>query len=348
LRIESIAYAHPIRRVTNEALVEEIERANSKTLSPQDRERLVRRLNQLFARVGAAARYLRSGGERAIDFGVKAAREAIGSAGAAPSDVDLIIYAGVRRAFIEPATAGLFQAELGLSRATGFDVGDACASWLRSVDLAGHLLDSGAYRNALILTCEFNFHEYGSMTLDSLSEFQGLEAGCTVGEAATATFLTRDDASSVPSRFYASFRTLGQYADLCQIPLPGSKQFATSRDSVDQPSLRFFANARELNARVTRALKEHFVSDKVLQGQEFDVSFGHSAGVPAARRVGRKLGLPTSKHFEIFPEYGNTVSSSIPLAMALASEQGRLQRGDRALAIVGSAGVTTGFGLIDY
>ena len=53
--------------------------------------------------------------------------------------------------------ANIFQAELGLGRATCFDVLDACASWIRSLQLAKALITAGTYRTVMILNCELNF-----------------------------------------------------------------------------------------------------------------------------------------------------------------------------------------------
>ena len=65
--------------------------------------------------------------EKAIDFGVDGGRQAIATAGMVPEDIDLLIYVGVSRGFLEPATANVFQHEFGFTKATCFDVLDACA-----------------------------------------------------------------------------------------------------------------------------------------------------------------------------------------------------------------------------
>jgi 3-oxoacyl-[acyl-carrier-protein] synthase-3 len=64
--------------------------------------------------------------------------------------------------------------------------------------------------------------------------------------------------------------------------------------------------------------------------------------------VADKLRLDVGKHYEIFPHYGNTVSASLPLALSLAIDEGRLKRGDRALLMMASAGITTGYAALTY
>ena len=43
---------------------------------------------------------------------------------------------------------------------------------------------------------------------------------------------------------------------------------------------------------------------------------------------------------QVFPRYGNIVSASIPTAISMAHQQGLLNRGDRAILIPASAGMS--------
>lgn len=338
MKIRAIAHALPSRLVTNQDWIDEILAASRESLAPAELAELETGLVGLYEKVGAISRYHRADGERAIDFGLAAARQALDRAGLSPKEIDLLIHVGVGRGFLEPATANVFQSTLGLVNATCFDLLDACASWLRGLDVAWHMLSSDPYRNAMILNCEFNVSEYFSPVIESLGEFKQMESSVTIGEAATATIVSR---GSRKRDYFASFRSFGGASGLCQIPLPHANQFSMNGD---QPrSMRFLANALALNGAVIRQLERHYWSEERLWKQEYDVSFGHSAGLPATRRVANKLQLDPDKHYEIFPIYGNTVSASLPLAMSLAFAEERLKRHHRVLLIMGSAGVTTAF-----
>ena len=341
--IKAIAHALPSRRVTNDDLLE--------IVAPDDREDRAAveearaDISRYLESTGARARFHRGADDRAIDLGVSAARRSLDRGGVHPDELDLLIFVGVGRGFLEPATANVFQDALGLHRATCFDVMDACASWLRGMEVAHHMLQAGEYRCAMILNCECNFAEYSTPALRAGADFDEIVAGYTIGEAATATVVTR---SSENREFYASFRNEGSRSSLCEIPLPSAEQFRVHAGTAARPPLRFTAKSRTLNAAATMALKRQFSDDSRLHGFDYDISFGHASSLPATRRVAKALGLDLEKHYEIFPEYGNTVSASIPLAMSLAYEEGRLNRGSRALLIVGSAGLTTAFGTIVF
>lgn len=344
MKILSIACSLPTRIVTNRELIDEALEKNREYLTPRELSELETLLAALLEGVGAESRHLRNSGERAIDFGVAAAEDALRKANVAPSEVDLLLYAGVGRGFLEPATANVFHEALGLDRATCFDVLDACASWLRALDVAVHFLDGNACRKILIINCELNVRQY-SPKIDSIKNFGELAAGYTIGEAATATLISDD---SDTNDYYATFKNNGEGNSLCQIPLPHLAEFVRSSEKTIRRPFQFYAQSARLNKMVINALEEHYWGDEQFAECRYDVIFGHSVGLPATKQVIKRLSLDQEKHYEIFPKYGNTVSASLPLAMSLAIETGEFKRGDRALCVVGSAGVSTALCLLEY
>jgi len=159
MRSSSIAHALPSRRVTNQELIEAVVEKSRTHFREQGLRLLETSLRRSLRVAGTEIRFLRANGEKAIDLGLRAGRDALHAASLEPAQVDLLIYAGVGRGWIEPAMANLFQGELQLRRATCFDVLDACASWLRSLLIAQSFIDSGTYKTVMVLNCEFNFKE---------------------------------------------------------------------------------------------------------------------------------------------------------------------------------------------
>ena len=151
MKIESIAYALPSKRVSNDEIIQEVLSKNSDHLENRERTLIESMIRRFFKMSGTVTRFHRQNGEKAIDFALKAGREAIRKAGVNPQDIDLLIYAGVGRGWVEPATANLFQSELNLSSATCFDVLDACASWIRSLAIARSFLAQKVYKLIMII-----------------------------------------------------------------------------------------------------------------------------------------------------------------------------------------------------
>jgi len=338
MRIRSLAYALPSQLVTNEQLVERIIAKNHSALAPSELDAVGCYLKTQLQRTGANTRYHRTDDEKALQLGLMAGQRALEAADLEPEAIDLLIYTGVGRGFVEPATANVFQSGLRLVKATCFDVLDACAGWLRALDLAHHLIGAGTHRYAMLLNCETNFREYEPSQISSRDEAELLWPGLTVGEVATATVIT---ASDEHAQYRTTFRNAGALACDCQIPLPHAAEFQNGRAETALPPLQFYARPEALARGAVKLLSQQFWGDPVLPALKYDAVFGHSVSVPVSRTLLRVLKLDPSRYFDIFPTYGNVVSASLPLAISLAQREGRLKRGDRVLLVMGGGGLTT-------
>lgn len=94
--------------------------------------------------------------ESQIDLACQAATEALGAAGCAAGDVDLIIAGCAVPYQPIPTTAPLILQRLGVTdgAATAFDVNATCLSFVTALQTAAHLLAVGAHRRALIISSE--------------------------------------------------------------------------------------------------------------------------------------------------------------------------------------------------
>lgn len=347
MKILNISYALPSRRVTNDELIGEVVEKNRDRLSREDLCALEDKINRFFKLSGTVVRYHRNIGEKAIDFAVKAGREALKKAGVKPEQVDLLIYAGVGRGWVEPAMANLFQSELGLKSATCFDVLDACASWIRSLAIAKSFLSQKIYKLVMIINCEFNFKEYVKLELKSADDLDQVFSGFTIGEAATATLLTADDADAEED-FFFSFKTWGEKFGLCKIALPNAEDFSPNNGAERFEPMSFRTIPSELLSFTIKHLVNHFKECQSMAGRVHDLVVGHAVSVSSTLKVARLLNFDVSRVFETHARFGNTVSASLPLALAVAEAEGRLQRGMRVLLMMGSAGVSTAIGSFRY
>jgi len=345
MRIAAVERALPSRRVTSAWIVDEVRRRNRGRLAPEILERLVHRLERGLATAGTEVRHHLDDGESAFDVLAKATRGALARAGLAPTDVDLVIYTGVGRGWIEPAMMNPVQRELGLVNSTGFDLMDACASWLRAVQVAHTFLRAGIYRRALIVNCEVGiFRQHADWEFDDVADLEHRFAAFTIGEAATATVVT-DDAPD--DDFYFTFKTFGEHYARCIIPLAGAAAYLPGAPDPRLVAGRFFALSTELFTAVTELIVTTWRADPRLAGGRYDVAFGHEASEKLSADITKQCGVH-DVYFPTHRRFGNTVSASIPLAMRVAEEEGRLRRGDRVVVLVGSAGISVGFATFTY
>ena len=131
--INSIALRTPSMCVTNEGVLIGIRETNSglpcatvEAIAPSYANCWSGRASR---RVTSATRQTASAG---FELLIDSAREAIREGGIALSDIDLIIFCGVGRGFLEPANAIFVAKALGLE-CDAFDVGEACMSGVRSL-----------------------------------------------------------------------------------------------------------------------------------------------------------------------------------------------------------------------
>jgi 3-oxoacyl-[acyl-carrier-protein] synthase III len=339
MKILSVSHAVPSLLISNEFVIDAVREANRERFSVDELKTLERRLTHFFEAAGTRVRYRLAPGESAIGLVVEAGRRTLQAAAVEPAQVDLLLYAGVSRGWIEPAMANVVQHELGLENATCFDVVDACASWLRALQIAHAYLKAGVYRSAMIVNCECAFPTYCDWRLDRVEDLEHRAAEWTTGEAATATVVSAD----VPQDdYHFVFRNDGSRAGLCMYPLPQAAQFSSTPLDPRMAPLRFFALSTELLATVSERIVATFSADPLLAASEFDIGFGHEASTRMSRLIAKRLGLPYERYVSTHEQYGNTVSASVPLGMSIALADGRLRRGHRVVVLVGASGITVG------
>lgn len=343
MRFRAISYVLPSQRVSNEEVLARIHDDSKSNLSAAELKRALRLLRFSFRTMGTRDRYRCAEGERPYELCADVGRKALRSAQLDPGEVDLLIYVGVGRGFLEPATANVFQDLLGLRRATCFDVMDACASWLRAIHIARSFLATRSYRNIMILNAEFNAN-FESYELRSLEEFEHRFPAYTIGEATTATIVSASDRDD---GYVASFRSFGDQRAKCIIPLPNWAEYLASNGD-ELEAFRFTSYGRDIMEFGLRKLVEQYREEVDFQHFDPDIVFFHSASDGMARDGMRQCGIDEARGYYCHHRFANTVSATVPLAMAAAEEEGRLKADMRVIIGLASAGISTAVARFNY
>jgi 3-oxoacyl-[acyl-carrier-protein] synthase III len=345
VKILTVQHAIPSTRITNDTVIAAI-RERNRHLDASQLAQIEDQLTLHMDLAGTQVRYVADVNESALERLLCAGRNALKEAALEPGEIDFLIYTGVGRGWLEPAMANVVQYGLRLDNATCFDVLDACLSWLRGLHIAHTFIRAGVYRRGLLVNCECGLSQYAELDVVDVEDFENRIAVFTIGEAATATIVTADDA---PDDFYFVFKNFGEDYGLCMIPLENASAFMLGDSTAaNRRPLKFYSESKRLITTTLKRAVEVFQSDPRLSSETYDLIFAHAASEKANLMFGRRVGLDASKYYPTHPRYGNTVSASIPLGMSLALEEGRLQRGFKTLAAVGSAGVSIGFAAFTY
>ncbi len=339
MKFSAIEYALPTKAVTNSDVLEKIRAQSAKHLSPQELETLLEMTETCFQSTKTRIRYHRGENEHACLLGVEAGKKALMASGLRPEDIDLLIYVGIGKGMIEPASANIFLDLLGFKNATGFDVLDACASWLRALHLAQLFLSTGTHKRIMILNAECVGRDCHRYELKSLAEFAHWHPSVTIGEAASATILE----ASESDQMHFDFRTWGDKRDLCFVPLPNFEgYFGKAVDpALDWKPLQFFSYGIRLMEFGAEKMIEHYRSKPEFSEYVPDLVFGHAASDGMSEYVVERCGIPKEKFQFTHHLFANTISASVPVAMSAAMKSGKLRDNVKILILFASAGVTT-------
>jgi 3-oxoacyl-[acyl-carrier-protein] synthase-3 len=211
---------------------------------------------------------------------------------------------------------------------TAFDFNLGCSAYVYGLAIAKGLIQIGAATNVLLLTAETYTKYIHPLDRSTRTIF---------GDGAAATLV------SVGGHIIGSFDlgTDGSGKDMLIVPSGGARlprTEATAEEYEDNGSIRsqdhlymsgpdvFNFTARVVPQSVLNALQKHN-----LELNEVDLFVFHQANQFMLEYLRRKIGIPQDKFFVDMRDIGNTVSSTIPIALRRAEEAGRLRKGDRVL-----------------
>ena len=335
--IKGIAASLPSRIVTNDHMIEMIREQSTEYQG--DLEKMLMVTRALLEKSGLQERRWCDRYELPIDHVAKATRAALADSYLQNSHIELLIYVGVGRGFLEPGNSHMIANALGFHKAQCFDIVDACMSWVRALQLVDSLFKNGGYRNALIVNAEFNAQSGGplyphNLNLHHREQLEYRFSSFTIGEAATATLLI----PSEPDNFEFHFSTRPDLSDLCTIPLPDYEGFCNPTDKIGKDgAMQFTSYGLDLH---NHAFKEAIdVFEKMPPKDSIDSVFVHASSKKEWERFGVHIGLADKIH-HVYPRTGNVVSASIPVAMADAIRRRDLDRDNHVIFWVGSAGMS--------
>ena len=267
--------------------------------------------------------------EATSDLATRAATDAINDAGLSIAEIDVLLVATVTSDFRLPPTAAVVQQNLG-STAKFFQLDSACTGFMDAVECAVSLLSSGGYRRAVAVAAD---------TTDPFLAPDDWLGRSVFGDGAAAAVL-----GSVPDGYgFGPFisGSEGWLGDLVRITAGGSRQpFKAGCDPRGDQFLR--VEFSEVNSwgvsKMVEATKEA-LSCAHLSLAEVDWVVAHQASARMITAAVESLGLPMERVVLTYPELGNTVGSSLPLALHRAVRSGDVQRGHCLLLCAVGAGM---------
>jgi 3-oxoacyl-[acyl-carrier-protein] synthase-3 len=263
---------------------------------------------------------------------------AIADAGLVADDIDFILVATLTPDYLFPSTACLIQQIIGAKRAASLDVQAACTGYLYGLSLAKSLVESGAYKNILLIATE---------KLSSITNYKDRSTCILFGDGASACVVSSEGSGlSIQSIQLGSD---GEQAELI-IQRAGGCRAPASLETVasDLHYIQMAGNEVFKHAvrRMESACKECIDTAKL---NELDISWvvPHQANIRIIDAIAKRFEhLPPERIYKTVQKYGNTSSSSIGIALHELRKEQTIGEGERILLTAFGAGLTWGAALL--
>jgi 3-oxoacyl-[acyl-carrier-protein] synthase-3 len=291
----------------------------------------------IFSRTGIRERRRAAPDERIADYAARAGAAALARAGVPAEALDLVIVGTMTPDELTPNTAPLVADALGATRAGAFDVGAACTAFLSGLALAAGQIESGRADGVLVIGADF---------VTRITDQEDKKTAPLFADAAGALVLTTvgmADASGTGSGPLGcgSVGPIVLGADGSH----GQTIYATNEERklrMDGPEVYRNAVARMSEVTLQAVARAGLTLDQI------DLFVYHQANARITRALGERLGLDPEKVVDCIETLGNASAATIPVALAVAEEDGRLRPGSRVLVSAFGAGFTWGGGVLEW
>ncbi len=306
--IKDIAYHLPQRVVTNEELVEEFPEWS---------------VEKIAEKVGILERHVAAEGETATDLAVNAAEKLFEKGNVKKEDIDFILFCTQSPDYKLPSSSCIIQDKLGIKTSSGaFDFNLGCSGYEYGLAVAKGLIVGGVARNVLLLTGE-TYNKYlhpcdkGNRTI--------------FGDGASATVISTNGFAEIGE---FCLGTDGSGANDLIVKSSGARHALKMSDLYFDEggnpisSDHLFMNGQDIFmftlVKVPKMVKDVLVKNH-LQKEGISLFVFHQANKYILEHLRKKLKIEEEQFFMNIAMVGNTVSSTIPIALCDAQEQGKLK-----------------------
>lgn len=287
---------------------------------------------------GVAQRHYVANGESSSDLAAKAGIKSLANAKLEPSSIDLLIFASASHDVAEPATANIVQEKIGCTNAHVFDVKNACNSFINALDVAHAFIHTGRARRVLIAAGEV-LSPFINWQVKDPKDYYLKFAALTLGDGGAACVLAASeerDRGVLRGKFFSN----GAQWRLSTILAGGTLM------KHDMSRMYFECESTALQALAVKHIPELIAQTLEELGWDFvrDVKLviSHQVSLGVIKAICDVTNYPVERCLVTLNQVGNTAAASIPIALSMASEAGRMQRGDKILLVGGAAGFSAG------
>lgn len=284
-------------------------------------------IERIGSKTGIAQRHIARSDESALTMAREAATNLFSSGVCSPDDVDFVLLCTQSSEYVLPTTACLLQQLLGISKDAGaLDFNLGCSGYIYGLGIAQGLIETGQASKLLFLTSETYSKYLDPADRSSVTIF---------GDGAAATLIGAEADDRLGVRPAYVYGTDGTGASHLMVKHGGTLR-------MDGPEIfRFTLQVipdciRKLLCRTQKRM------------EDIDLFVFHQANRYMLDHLRTKLGIPEEKFYLYLENCGNTVSSTIPIALESALAEGRVKPGSQVMLVGFGVGLSWGATLLSW
>lgn len=331
--VTAIAYYLPSTELTNERLNE---------MFPEWS------VDKIMNKVGISSRRVVANDEFTSDIAVAAAQILFKENAIDPEEIEYLIVCTQSPDYFLPTTACLVHERLKLPRIAGaIDVNQGCSGFVYGIGLAKGLIASGEVRSVLLITAETYSRFLHPKDKGNRSIF---------GDAAAAVLIKADQEGGEIGKIIHG--TNGKGAENL-IVKNGAMRFSKTSDHIlhenddgyaYNDNFLFMNGAEIFNFTLESvpALVKDILEKNKLSQEDIDLFVFHQANKFMLDYLRKKIKISPDRFFVFMEHCGNTVSSTIPIALRQALLEGKIKKGSKVLIAGFGVGYSWGGTILHY
>ncbi|WP_308991700.1 beta-ketoacyl-ACP synthase III [Mariniflexile litorale] len=265
-------------------------------------------------------RILKDEGKGTSYLAIKAAQDLINKTGIDPKTIELVIVATATPDMKAASTASFTATEIGATNAFSFDMDAACSSFLYGMSVAASYIESGRYKNVLLI---------GADKMSSIINYTDRATCIIFGDGAGAVlFEPNEEGLGLQDEY---LRSDGSGREFLQATYGGSS-FPITPEALEKGGQYAFQEGKTVFKNAVFNMADAAV--KILERnnltkEDVDWLAAHQANKRIIDATAQRIELEESKVMINIHKYGNTTSATLPLL--LSDYESQLKKGDNVI-----------------
>lgn len=271
-----------------------------------------------------------------------AAKQAIEKSNLTVNDIDFILFSVTMPDMMLPNTASILQHRLGITNnCPCLDVNAACSGWVYAMTMANSFIQTGLYKNILVVGCEMT---------SAFNNWDDRSTAILFGDGCGAVVLGRASENEETQIYATILGSDGSKKDSLILATGGSATPLTI-EILEKKKHAVAMNGPEVFKAAVKTIasqSQEILSKAELKLEQVNWFIPHQANLRIIEAAAQRLNFPTDKIITNVDRYANTSSASIPIALDEAIQDNKVKRGDILLLAAFGAGLTSGAMVLKY